>query len=281
MDNLVDLDNVVKSYGKRKALDSVSLKLGQGRILGLIGPNGAGKTTLLRSIMGLLRAEGGLTVLGYDPWKQRAKVAGECAFIADTATLPSWARIRQIMTYLSTVHPRFSLAEANRLLKRSGIDPSRRIKTLSKGLIVQVHLALVLAIDAKLLLLDEPTLGLDLLFRKTFYTQLLNDYCDGKRTIIVSTHEVDEVENILTDAVFIKNGKIILSDSMDEISKTFTEITVPANYEGKARALGPIAEHTRLGEHSFLFESANLDALKQIGASRRPSLAEIFVAKMQ
>lgn len=281
MDNLIALQNVVKRYGKRTALESVSMRLGEGRILGLIGPNGAGKTTLLRSIMGLLRAEGELSVLGYDPWKQRTKVASECAFIADTATLPSWARIDQIMTYLDAVHPRFSLTEASRLLSRSKIDPSRRIKTLSKGLIVQVHLALVLAIDARLLLLDEPTLGLDLLFRKTFYTQLLNDYCDGKRTIIVSTHEVDEIENILTDAMFIKDGQVIMSESMEEISKRFAALAVPTDYEEQARALGPISEQRRLGEHTFLFESPNWDSLQRLGAPSRPSLAEIFVAKMQ
>ena len=281
MTAVIEAQGLRKSYRNTRALDDVSLNVGNGRILGLIGPNGAGKTTLLRALTGLLRVDGRLAVLGREPWRERTDLMREVAFIADTATLPSWARVWQIFEYLEAVHPNFSRARAEELLGATGISPKRRIKTLSKGMTVQVHLAIVMAIDARVLVLDEPTLGLDLLFRKTFYTNLLNDYFDEQRTIIVSTHQVEEVEHILTDLVFLKNGRVVLDAAMDDVATRFASVLVKPEALERARALKPLSEQQLLGQHVFLFEGVGADELKAVGEVQRPRIADLFVAKMQ
>lgn len=278
---VIEARGLKKYYRKTHALDDVSLSVGRGRILGLIGPNGAGKTTFLRATTGLLRVDGELDVLGRNPWSERVKLMRDVAFIADTATLPDWARVGQLFTYLEAEHPNFSRAAAETFLARTGIDPKRRVKTLSKGMIVQAHLAMIMAIDAKLLVLDEPTLGLDLLFRKTFYTNLLNDYFDEERTIIVSTHQVEEIEHILTDVVFLKSGKVILDSKMDAVGERYASLTAKPEASEAARALGPIQEQKLLGHSVFLFEGVPTEKLAPLGEVRRPGIADIFVAKMQ
>lgn len=281
MTAVIEARELRKSYRSTRALDSVSLEVEQGRILGLIGPNGAGKTTLLRAVTGLLRVDGSLVVLGRNPWRERATLMREAAFIADTATLPPWARVRQLFEYLERLHPNFSRARAEELLSATGISSKRRIKSLSKGMIVQVHLAIIMAIDARLLVLDEPTLGLDLLFRKTFYTNLLNDYFDGNRTIIVSTHQVEEVEHVLTDLVFLKDGRVVLNATMDDVARRYASVLVKPAALDEARALKPLAEQQLLGQHVFLFENVPAETLRALGEVERPRIADLFVAKMQ
>ncbi|MGH8427581.1 MAG: ABC transporter ATP-binding protein [Gammaproteobacteria bacterium] len=281
MNAVIEASGLRKSYRKTRALSDVSLTTERGRIIGLIGPNGAGKTTLLRALTGLLRVDGELSVLGHHPWSDRVKLMRDVAFIADTATLPPWARVWQLLTYLEAVHPNFSRAQAEALLAKSNISLKRRIKTLSKGMIVQVHLAIVMAIDAKLLVLDEPTLGLDILFRKTFYTNLLNDYFDGERTIIVSTHQVEEIEHILTDLVFLKEGRVVLDATMDDVGERYVSVTVKPEGLETARALHPLQEQKLLGHSVFLFENVPVEKLKPLGEVRRPGVADLFVAKMQ
>jgi ABC-2 type transport system ATP-binding protein len=280
-DAVIEARGLKKYYRKTHALDGVSLTVPRGRILGLIGPNGAGKTTFLRALTGLLRVDGTLDVLGHNPWRERVALMREVAFIADTATLPGWARVGQLFTYLEAEHPNFSRAEAESYLARTGINPKRRVKTLSKGMIVQAHLAMIMAINAKLLVLDEPTLGLDLLFRKTFYTNLLNDYFDEERTIIVSTHQVEEIEHILTDVVFLKNGKVVLDSTMEAVGERYASVTVKPEAAESARALHPIQEQKLMGHSVFLFENAPTERLQTLGEVRRPGIADIFVAKMQ
>ncbi len=281
MTAVIEAKGLRKSYRNTRALTDVSLHIERGRILGLIGPNGAGKTTLLRAVTGLLRVDGELNVLGQNPWRERARLMRDVAFIADTATLPSWAKIWQIFEYLERLHPNFRRPRAEALLKATGISPRRRIKTLSKGMTVQVHLAIVMAIDASLLVLDEPTLGLDLLFRKTFYTNLLNDYFDEKRTIIVSTHQVEEVEHILTDLVFLKDSRVVLDQTMEEVAARYATVSVRPEKLPEARGLKPLQEQQLLGHHVLLFEDVPTETLEGLGEVSRPRIADLFVAKMQ
>lgn len=281
MNAVIEARGLKKSYRKTQALNDVSLNVERGRIVGLIGPNGAGKTTLLRALTGLLRVDGELDVLGTHPWSERVKLMRDVAFIADTATLPKWARISQILTYVEAVHPNFSRERAESFLKQTGIDTHRRIKTLSKGMKVQVHLALVMAIDASLLVLDEPTLGLDILFRKTFYTNLLNDYFDDNRTIIVSTHQIEEIEHILTDVMFINQGRILLDSSMDEINARYATVAVKRDNVEAARELKPLQENVLLGQHVFLFEGVAQQRLSELGEVSPTRVADLFTAKMQ
>ncbi len=281
MNAVIEARGLRKSYRKTLALNDVSLHVERGRIIGLIGPNGAGKTTLLRALAGLLRVDGELNVLGQHPWRERAKLMRDVAFIADTATLPDWARIRQLFDYLVAVHPNFSRERAEALLAKSKISPRQRIKTLSKGMIVQIHLAIVMSIDAKLLVLDEPTLGLDILFRKTFYTNLLNDYFDDERTIIISTHQVEEIEHILTDVLFLKEGRVILDASMEDISERYASVSVRPGAVDAARALAPIQEQQLPGHHLMLFENIATEKLASLGEVHQPRIADLFVAKMQ
>jgi ABC-2 type transport system ATP-binding protein len=269
-----------KTYGTTRALDGVDLKVEEGRILGLIGPNGAGKTTALNAILGLMPCEGELRVLGLDPWRQREALMHEVCFIADVAVLPRWMKVRQALDYVAGVHPKFDRARAEAFLARTSIPLGKKIGKLSKGMVTQLHLALVMAIDAKLLVLDEPTLGLDILFRKQFYDSLLNDYFDGKRTIVVTTHQVEEIQHVLTDLAFIKNGRIVLDSSMEGFEARYAEVMVGPQEAEAARALGPIHERQVFGRSIFLFDGKDRAQLEALGEVRAPGIADVFVAVM-
>jgi ABC-2 type transport system ATP-binding protein len=267
-----------KAYGKTVALDGIDLDIQAGRILGLIGPNGAGKSTALNSILGLIPYEGDLKVLGRDPWASRDQLMREVSFIADVAVLPRWMRVSQALDYVAGVHPKFDRAKAERLLAGTAIRRSSRVRELSKGMVTQLHLALIMAIDAKLLVLDEPTLGLDILYRKQFYDALLTDYFDRSRTIVVTTHQVEEIQNVLTDFMFIHHGRIVLSCSMEEFETRYAEATVPAEHLAAARELRPIGERQVFGRSTLLFDRADRARLEQLGSVRTPGIADVFVA---
>jgi ABC-2 type transport system ATP-binding protein len=267
-----------KAFGATVALDGVNLRVEEGRILGLIGPNGAGKTTALRAILGLTHYEGELTVLGRNPWQERDRLMTDVCFIADVAVLPRWIRVSQAMDYLAGVHPRFDRAKAEGFLAKTNIRHANKVRELSKGMVAQLHLALVMAIDAKLLVLDEPTLGLDILYRKQFYDTLLNDYFDGSRTIIVTTHQVEEIQHVLTDLMFIDRGRIVFNCSMDEIETRYAEVTVRPEQLVAARALRPIQERQGLGRNTFLFDGVDRQQLAGLGEVRTPNIADLFVA---
>jgi ABC-2 type transport system ATP-binding protein len=271
-----------KSFGTNVALDGVNLRVEEGRILGLIGPNGAGKTTALNAILGLIPFQGELRVLGRDPWAERDQLMRDVCFIADVAVLPRWMKVSQALDYVAGVHPRFDRAKAESFLARTTIRRTSRIKELSKGMVAQLHLALVMAIDAKLLVLDEPTLGLDILFRKQFYDSLLNDYFDRNRTIVVTTHQVEEIQNVLTDVMFIDRGRVVFNCSMEELESRYAEITVHPEHLAAARALKPIHERQMLGRGILLFDltSNRVDRqqLAALGELRTPSIADLFVA---
>jgi ABC-2 type transport system ATP-binding protein len=267
-----------KSYGGTVALDGIDLAVEEGRILGIVGPNGAGKTSLLDAILGLTPCEGELRVLGGDPWRARDRLMRDVSFIADVAVLPRWMRVSQALDYVAGVHPRFDRAKAEAFLARTSIGRGSRIGELAKGMIAQLHLALVMAIDARLMVLDEPTLGLDILYRKQFYDALLNDWFDGSRTVVVTTHEVDEMQDVLTDVAFIDRGRIVLHCGMEEIESRFAEVMVRPAQVDAARALGPIYERQRLGRGIFLFDGADPGRLSALGEVRTPSIADLFVA---
>jgi ABC-2 type transport system ATP-binding protein len=267
-----------KRFGATVALDGIDLAVEPGRILGLIGPNGAGKSTALRAILGLTPYEGELTVLGRNPWAERDRLMRDVSFIADVAVLPRWMRVSQALDYVAGVHPRFDRARAEGFLAKTTIKRRSRVRELSKGMVAQLHLALVMAIDARLLVLDEPTLGLDLLYRKQFYDTLLNDYFDKSRTIIVTTHQVEEVQHVLSDLMFIDRGRIVLSCSMDDFEARYAELTVRPDQLAAARSLGPINERQMLGRSILLFDHADRDKLAALGEVRTPSIADLFVA---
>jgi ABC-2 type transport system ATP-binding protein len=269
-----------KAFGATVAVDSVDLKVEEGRILGLIGPNGAGKSTLLNAVLGLIPYQGELRVLGLNPWEVRDRLMRDVCFIADVAVLPRWMRVSQALDYVAGVHPRFDRAKAERFLARTQIKSKSRIKELSKGMVTQLHLALVMAIDAKLLVLDEPTLGLDLLYRKQFYDTLLNDYFDRRRTIVVTTHQVEEVEQILTDVMFINHGRIVLDCSMEDFEARYLEVSTLPERLAEARALKPMHERQVFGRSILLFDRADRERLAAIGDVRTPSIADLFVAMM-
>ena len=269
-----------KVYGTTPALDGIDLRIEEGRILGLIGPNGAGKTTALNAILGLTSYEGELKVLGRDPWKARDELMREVCFIADVAVLPRWMRVTDMLDYLAGVHPRFDRAKAENFLSRTTIKRESKVRQLSKGMVAQLHLAIVMAIDAKLLVLDEPTLGLDILYRKQFYDSLLNDYFDGSRTIVVTTHQVDEVQDVLTDLMFIDRGRIVLQCSMEEFDTRYLEVMVNPERLAEARELKPIHERPVFGRSVLLFENIDREQAAALGETRRPSIADVFVAVM-
>ena len=269
-----------KNYGSTVALDGVDLTVGKGRIVGLIGPNGAGKSTALNAILGLTSFQGGLKVMGRDPWSERDALMLDTCFIADVAVLPRWMRVCQILDYVAGVHPAFDRTKAEGFLARTSIKRSSKVRQLSKGMVTQLHLAVAMAINASLLVLDEPTLGLDLLFRKQFYDTLLNDYFDHRRTILVTTHQVEEIEHVLTDVIFIDRGRIILSCSMDDLAARFAEVTVNSQQAAEARALNPIGERTVLGRSIMLFDGVARERLAGLGEVRTPTLADLFVAMM-
>jgi ABC-2 type transport system ATP-binding protein len=267
-----------KTFGATVALDGIDLRVEEGRILGLIGPNGAGKTTALNAILGLTPYQGELKVLGKDPWLARDQLMRDTCFISDVAVLPRWIRVSQAIDYVAGVHPRFDRAKAERFLAKTTIRSSKHVRELSKGMVTQLHLALVMAIDAKLLVLDEPTLGLDILFRKQFYDSLLNDYFDRSRTVVVTTHQVDEIENILTDVMFIDRGRIVFSRTMEELESRYVEVTVSPDNIAAARALKPIHERASLGRGVFLFDSVDRTQLAQLGDVRTPNVSDLFLA---
>ncbi|MDP3746129.1 MAG: ABC transporter ATP-binding protein [Phenylobacterium sp.] len=270
-----------KAYGKTIALDGVDLRVEAGRILGLIGPNGAGKSTALQAILGLTAYQGDLRVLGRDPWNERGQLMADICFIADVAVLPRWLRVSQALDYMAGVHPRFDRAKAEGFLARTTIKSASKVRELSKGMVAQLHLALVMAVDAKLLVLDEPTLGLDLLYRKSFYDSLLNDYFDHKRTIVVSTHQVEEIQHILTDVVFLDRGRVALDCSMEDFEARYREVLAGPEQLAAARALGPIHERQLFGRGILIFDGVAHDRLAPLGEVRTPSLADLFVAVME
>ena len=267
-----------KRFGSTIALDGVDLTVDEGRILGLIGPNGAGKSTALNAILGLIPYEGEVKVLGRDPWQEHDALMREVCFIADVAVLPRWMRVRNALDYLQGVHPRFDRAKAEAFLARTAIKPGSAVRELSKGMVTQLHLALVMAIDARLLVLDEPTLGLDILYRKQFYDALLNDYFDGQRTIVVTTHQVEEIQHVLTDVAFIDRGRIVLHCSMDDFERRYAEVMVMPADVAAARALAPIHERQVFGRSVLLFRDVARERLAPLGEVRTPSIADVFVA---
>ena len=277
---VIDAIGLKKSYRTTVALDGVDLRVEQGRILGLIGPNGAGKSTALNAMLGLIEFQGELKVLGRDPWAERDRVMRDVCFIADVAVLPRWMRVSQAVDYMAGVHPRFDRAKAEGFLAKTAIMSKSRIRELSKGMVAQLHLALVMAVDARLLVLDEPTLGLDILYRKQFYDSLLNDYFDHSRTIVVSTHQVDEIEHILTDVVFLDQGLIVLDVSMEAYEARFAELLATPEHAATARSLGPIHERQLFGRSILVFEGVDRAMLEGLGEVRTPGLADVFVAKM-
>ena len=280
MTAIVSATGLTKRFGDFRALDNVSLRVGRGRIVGLIGPNGAGKTTTLRCLLGLSTYEGHLSVLGRNPRLDRMQLLQEVAYIADTAVLPRWIKVGQLLEYMQGTHPKFSRERAQSFLNETDIRHNHKVKELSKGMITQLHLALAISIDARLLVLDEPTLGLDILYRKRFYEQLLNDYFDEERTILITTHQVEEIEQILTDLVFIRQGHIILDLEMEALANTFQELEVRGDQVEQARALGPISERPTMGGAVMVFENRSPEQLAPLGKVRAPSVADLFVAKM-
>src|SRR5882757_3496633 len=269
-----------KVFGTTIALDGINLRVEEGRILGIIGPNGAGKTTALNAILGLTSYEGQLTVLGRDPWNARDQLMRDVSFIADVAVLPRWIRVTQLLDYVAGVHPKFDRVRAEGFLARTTIKRASKVRELSKGMVAQLHLAVVMAIDAKLLVLDEPTLGLDILYRKQFYDSLLNDYFDRSRTIVVTTHQVEEIQDVLTDLMFINRGRIVLNCTMEEIETRYAELMVLPEKVAAARALKPIHERQTLGRSILLFDGVERQQLAGLGDARTPSIADLFVAVM-
>ncbi len=282
---VVKASGLTKRYGKSVAVNNISFEIPAGRIIGLIGPNGSGKTTTLKAMLGLVPFEGELRVLGLDPRTQRDELMENVSFIADVAVLPRWLRVREAVDFVAGVHPKFDRAKAERYLKNTKLTPKMKVKEMSKGMIAQLHLALVMAIDAKLLVLDEPTLGLDILYRKQFYQNLLEDYFDEQKTIIVTTHQVEEIEHILSDLMFIRDGRITLSATMDEIGERFTEVMVPADKVEAARAMKPIDERQVFGKSVMLFDSSvngvTREKIEALGETRSPGIADLFVATMK
>ena len=286
MNTVLSAKGLSKRYGKRVAVDGIDFEVPAGRIVGLIGPNGSGKTTTLKAALGLIPFDGQLSVLGFDPRTQRDDLMQDVCFIADVAILPRWMRVKDAIDFVQGVHPRFNREKAERYIANTKLKPTMKVKEMSKGMIVQLHLALVMAIDAKLLVLDEPTLGLDIIYRKQFYQNLLEDYFDEHKTIVITTHQVEEVEHILTDLMFIRDGKIVLAASMEEIGERYVEVMVSHDKISAANALQPIDRRTVFGKAVMLFDSAapgsaSRQQLAALGETRNPSVADLFVATMK
>jgi ABC-2 type transport system ATP-binding protein len=281
MTTIIEARGLTKSFGTTLALDRVNFSIEAGRIVGLIGPNGAGKTTALKSILGLTNYEGELRVLGRDPYSDRDALMREVCFIADVAVLPKWLRVWQALEYVQGVHPRFERARAEDFLKKTDIKMTSRVRELSKGMVTQLHLALILAIDARLLVLDEPTLGLDLLFRRQFYDTLLNDYFDKERTILLTTHQVEEIENLLTDVIFINHGRVALDSPVEGLAERYAQVNVSPDQTARAREMKPFYEREVFGRIAMFYEGRTPDELGSLGEVRTPSIADLFVAKMQ
>jgi ABC-2 type transport system ATP-binding protein len=280
-DSVISARGLSKQYGKQMAIDGISFDIAPGRIVGLIGPNGSGKTTTLKAILGLTGFDGDLSVLGRDPRVQRDALMEDVCFIADVAILPGWLRVADAIDFVAGVHPRFDRSKAERYLAHTKLSPKMKVKAMSKGMVVQLHLALVMAIDARLLVLDEPTLGLDILYRKQFYQNLLEDYFDENKTIVITTHQIEEVEHILSDLMFIRDGKIVLASSMEEVGERYIEVMVGPQHVNPARALQPISERSVFGKSVMLFDGVARTQLAVLGEVRTPSLADLFVATMK
>ena len=278
---VINAHNISKKYDDSYALDGIDLQVMQGQIMGLIGPNGAGKSTFLQSVLGLLKTEGTLEVLGLDPRKDRHKLLKEVCSITDVAVLPKWMTVIQLLNYMDGVHPGFSLEKCIDILSRTNIKLPSKIKVLSRGMVVQLHLSIVMAIDAKVLILDEPTLGLDLVYRKDFYSQLIEDYYEGNKTILISTHQVEEIEGVLSDAVFMNQGRIVMQDSIESINRKYLELRPDQNSIDKARSLNPMHSRTELGREVMLFEDVDKDKLMEMGDVRPPVIADLFMAIME
>ena len=281
MASLISARNVSKHFGNVRAVDNVSFDIEKGRITGLIGPNGAGKTTLLKAILGLTDCQGQLSVLGLDPFRQRKELLQNICFIADVAVLPRWIRVAQLLEYVQSIHPRFSPARALELISKTRIPANAKVRELSKGMVTQLHLSIIMAIDARLLVLDEPTLGLDIIFRKEFYSNILNDYFDQERTILITTHQVEEIENLLTDVMFINDGRLVLNSSMEGLSEHYSELLANKESVQNARALNPIHEREMFGKKIMTYAGADRERLKQLGEVRTPAIADLFVAMMK
>lgn len=283
MSEVISARALSKRYGKKIALDNIDLRIESGKIVGLIGPNGAGKTSLLKGILGLAPVDGELSVLGMSPQRERVKLLEQVSFIADTATLPRWIKVRELIAYTEAVHPRFSRAQCMAFLANTNIQLGDKVQQLSKGMVTQLHLALIMAIDSQLLVLDEPTLGLDIIYRKQFYESLLNDYYDEQKTILITTHQVEEIETILTDLIFINRGQIVLNASMEQVAARYVELQVDTNYKEHALAHNPIHSRRLLGGFSMLFEPNEQQraSLAKLGRLTTPSLSELFVAKIK
>jgi ABC-2 type transport system ATP-binding protein len=280
MSNIIEARGLTRSFGDLKAVDQVDFSVRPGSVMGLIGPNGAGKTTLLRALLGLTEYKGHLDVLGNNPIKDRARLMEQVCFIADTAVLPRWMRVAQLIEYVSGIHPSFDRESAEAFLRETDVGLDRRIRELSKGMMVQLHLAIVMAIDAKLLILDEPTLGLDILFRKRFFEQLISDYYDGERTIIISTHQVEEVQHILTDVMFINRGELVLDTSMEDIEERYVQLTAVGEAAVKAQEIPHLGSQSILGGKTLIYEGVDRQALAPLGDLGTPSIADLFVAMM-
>ena len=281
MSTLITARGLSKQYGDTLALDNVDFDIQSGRIVGLIGPNGAGKTTAIKALLGLCSFDGELNVMGMDPYKQRDQLMRDVCFVADVATIPRWLKVSQALDFAEAVHPNFHREKAIEFLNKTDIGLNKKVRQLSKGMVTQLHLALIMAIDAKLLVLDEPTIGLDIIYRKDFYAALLNDYFDEERTILVTTHQVEEIEHILTDLIFINKGKILLDASLDDVAETFCEVAVAPDQADAARKLTPVYEHQGFGKQVFLFDGVGRDQLSALGEVRTPSVADLFVAKVK
>jgi len=280
-DLVIKASGVVKSYDGNNALNGIDIEVTSGQILGLIGPNGAGKSTFLQSVLGLINTEGSLDVLGLDPRKDRHKLLKDVCSITDVAVLPKWMTVNQVLFYVDGVHPGFNLEKCLSILSRTNIKRDSKIKTLSRGMVVQLHLSIVMAIDAKLLVLDEPTLGLDLVYRKEFYSQLIEDYYDGDKTILISTHQVEEIEGVLSDAIFMNQGRVVMQDSIESINKKFLELRPSQDSIEEAKSLGPIHHRVELGREVFLFEDSDASKLSELGELRPPVIADLFMAIME
>ena len=280
MTTLISINGLTKTYGSKKVVSDVNLTVKTGQILGLVGPNGAGKTTCLQSILGLSNFSGDIDVLGYNPRTQRAEMLNEVAYISDVAVLPKWLKVEQALSYMADVHKNFNREKAEGFLAKTNIDMASKIKTLSKGMITQLHLALILAIDAKVLVLDEPTLGLDILTRHQFYNHLLEDFYSEEKCIIVTTHQIEEIEHILTDVAFIQNGQLVLNESVDAMRERFKLLAVTNEHLSQAKELKPIHTNSLMGLTTMLFDRLSSDELKPLGSISSPSLADIFIGVM-
>ena len=278
---VIKANNISKKYDESYALKSIDIEVSKGQIMGLIGPNGAGKSTFLQSVLGLLKTEGNLEVLGLDPRKDRHKLLKEVCSITDVAVLPKWMTVQQLLNYMDGVHPGFDLDKCISILSRTNIKLHSKIKVLSRGMVVQLHLSLVMAVDAKILILDEPTLGLDLVYRKDFYSQLIEDYYEGNKTILISTHQVEEIEGVLSDAVFMNQGRIVMQDSIESINKKYLELRPDQNSITAAKSLNPMHHRTELGREVMLFEDMDKDKLLELGDVRPPVIADLFMAIME